>query len=66
MVEGRGLPGQSAVADIALLGKSHSHVIRIGSALVVLQMAAHAGRVGQVVVPVGVAIATLQLQVPAS
>ena len=64
MVEGRGLPRRCAVADVALLGKSSSHVIRIRRALVILQVATHAGGIRQVVIPVDVTIAALQFQVP--
>jgi hypothetical protein len=61
MVERRRLPGRGAMANGAVRGKSGRYVIRIGRALVILQMAAHAGRAGQVVVSVDVAIGALQL-----
>lgn len=52
------------MTNIALLRESPSHVIRIRRALVILQVAAYACIVGQVVVPVDVAIAALKFRVP--
>jgi len=60
MVERRRLPSRGAMAYRAVSRKACRHVVRIRCALVILQVAAHASRVGQVVVPVNVAIATLQ------
>ena len=47
------------MALIAGLGKTRRYVIRIARSLIVLQMATDAGRGGQVVVVVDVAIGTL-------
>ena len=64
VVERGGLPRGSAVANIALLRKSSRDVIRIGCALVVIQMATDTRGRRQVVVSVLVAIGALKLQVP--
>ena len=66
VVERGGLPGRGTVADIALLGESAGHVVRIRGAIVVLQMATDAGHAGQVEVPVFVTVGTLQFGVRAS
>jgi len=47
------------VALIARLGETRGHMIRIGGALIVLQMTTDAGRRAQVVVVVYVAIGAL-------
>ena len=48
------IPGSRAVADIALLGKSRSGMVRVIRGLVILQVAGNAGAAGQVVVVVHV------------
>lgn len=47
------------MALIARLGETRGHMIRIGGALIVLQMATDAGRRAQVVVVIYVAIGAL-------
>ena len=56
VVEGRRRPPGRRVADIASLRKAPSHVIRILGAIEIVQVTSHAGRAGQVVVVVDVAI----------
>ncbi len=56
VIERGGLPTASVVANLASLRKSAGYVVRIRGALEVLQVAAHAGRAGQVVVVVDVTI----------
>ena len=53
VIEGSRGPVGSAVADFALLRESAGDVIRAGGSLIVLEMATHAGGVGEVVVAVG-------------
>ena len=65
VVERSRLPRGRAVANVALLRESARDVIGIGCRLIVLHVAAHARRAGQVIVPVLVAIAAHQLHVPA-
>ncbi len=55
MVEVGGLPCGRRVAHPALLGHAGGHVVRVGGALKVLQMARHASCRGQVVVAIDVA-----------
>ena len=59
VIKGRRLPGAGRVASIARLGESSRDVIRIGRVLEVLEMARNAGRAGQIVVPIDVAVRTL-------
>lgn len=59
VVERRVQPSRRVVALIAGLGEVARDVVRIGGAIVVLQVAGHAGRAIQSVVVVGVAIRTL-------
>ena len=59
VVERSRLPRGRAVANVALLREVSRHVIGVRGVLVVLQVATHAGRAGQVVVSVLVAIAAL-------
>ncbi len=56
VIEGRIQPGCRAVTHVAGLGQIRRHVIRIGRALVVLQVARDAGRGVQAVVIVGVTV----------
>ena len=58
-------PGRRAVAGFASLRHSSLHVVGIGGALVVLQVARDAGGVGQVVISIDVALRTLQRDVRA-
>ena len=60
VVESRRAPDRSAVANIALLRESHRDVVRITRALKILQVAAHAGGVCDVVVSAGVTLAALE------
>ena len=60
VVEGCISPGSGAMAALTGLRHCCLHVIRIGRALVILQMARDACCVGQVVVSVDVALRTLQ------
>lgn len=59
MIEHCRLPGRGVVAQLASLGKSRLRVIGVRRPLEILQVAGDAGRAGQVVVIVDVAIATL-------
>ena len=59
MVEAGGRPGGSVVAGLAGLREAQLHMIRVIRALVIVQMARPAGRVGQVVVVVLMAVRTL-------
>src|SRR5215475_9637184 len=65
MVEGRVVPRRRAMALLAGLREATRYVVRIGRALKILQVAAHASRVrtGQVVVIVHVALRTLHRRV---
>ena len=65
VIEGRIAPGRRRMALLASLREIRLHVIRIGRALEVLQVAAHARgvRVGQAVIPVHVALRALQRRV---
>ena len=56
MVEGCRLPSNGSVTGLAVLRKSSRDVIRIRSTLEILQMAGSAGRAGQVVVVVDMAV----------
>jgi len=58
VIEGRIQPGCRAVTDVAGLGQIRRHVIGIGRALVVLQVARDAGRAVQAVVIVLVTVRT--------
>ena len=59
VVEGGPSPRCRVMALLAGLGEIRHHVIRIRRPLVVLQVARHASRVGQVVVVVDVAVGAL-------
>lgn len=63
MIEGGVRPRRCAVAAFASLRHSGLHVVRVGGALVVLQMARDASGVGQVVIPIDVTLRTLQRKV---
>lgn len=58
MIEGRAAPGGGVVTLLAGLRKRRLHVIRVGGALKVLEVARYAGGIGQVVVPIDVALRT--------
>lgn len=58
MIETRTSPVHSAVANLTGLRYPRRHMVRIGGALVILQVAGHARRIGQVVVSVDVALRT--------
>ena len=60
----RWAPANCGMADLALLRNSSRHVIRIGCALVIPQMASDARCAGEIKVPVAMALLTLQLGVP--
>jgi len=59
VVESSIQPGSRVVALITALRKVRRHVVGIRGSLVILQVTAHAGRGGQVVVVVDVAVAAL-------
>ena len=59
MIERSRLPGRSGVANLAGLRKSRLHVIRVSGALEVFQVTRNAGRTGQVVIVIDVAISAL-------
>ena len=56
VIEGGTEPGAGAVALVAGLREVRCHVIGIGGSLEILQVAAHAGAAGQIVVVVDVAV----------
>lgn len=60
VIETRRAPGCGAVAYITLLRETRGHMVRVVGAFEVIQVAADAGCVRKVVVPVGVALAALQ------
>ena len=59
VIESRRLPSCGGVAGFASLREPATHVIRVGGSLEILQVTRHAGRAGQVVVVIDVAIGTL-------
>ena len=65
MIEGCLCPRRTVVALLASLREARAHVIRIGGALEILQVATHAGSISgcQGVVIVNVALRTLQSNV---
>lgn len=60
VIETRRAPGCSAVAHLALLRETRGNMVRVVRAPEIIQVAADAGCVRKVVVPVGVALAALQ------
>ena len=59
VIERRRLPGCGGVAGFASLRESPAHVVRVRGSLEIFQVTRHAGRAGQVVVVVDVAIGAL-------
>ena len=59
VIESRRLPGCGGVAGFAGLRESAAHVARVSGSLEILQVTRHAGRAGQAVVIVNVAIGAL-------
>ena len=59
VIESRRLPGCGGVAGFASLRESPAHMVRVRGSLEIFQVARHAGRAGQVVVVVDVAISAL-------
>lgn len=66
MIELRGHPRRGVVAHLASLRETLLRVVRVVRVLIVLQVAGRARLVGQVEVPVGVALIALQSRVHAS
>jgi len=58
MVEGRRIPGRRGMALLAILRKTQCYVVGIRRPLKILQVAGHAGRVGDVVIVIDVALDT--------
>ena len=56
VIEGRRLPGGRGVAGLASLGEPARHVVRIGGALKIFQVAGNASSGGEIVVIVDVAV----------
>jgi hypothetical protein len=65
VVKGRRAPGRRTVAHVALLREPGRRVVWVVRVLKILQMAADAGRVCNVVVRIGVTLAALQSGVSA-
>ena len=63
MIEGCRVPIRSRVADLALLREPGGRMVRIVRSLEIVQMAADAGRAGQVVVSIRVALRTCHADV---
>ena len=63
MVKGRRAPDRRTVAHVALLREANRRVVWVVRVLKILQMAAYAGRVCNVVVRVDVTLAALQSRV---
>ena len=59
MIETCRAPRRRAVADFALLGETRRDVVRVARSLEIIEMAANAGRISKVVVPVRMALAAL-------
>ena len=58
MIESCRVPVRGRMANLALLWEPGRRVVRIVRSLEIIQMAADAGRAGQVVIPVSVALRT--------
>lgn len=52
-------PRRRAVTDFALLRETRGNMVRVVRSLEIIEVAANAGRIGNVVVPVGMALAAL-------
>ena len=63
VVEGRRAPSRRTVAHVALLREADGRVVWVVRVLKILQMAADAGRVCDVVIRISVALAALQTRV---
>ena len=59
MIETRRTPRRRAVADLALLREPRGDMVRVVRGLKIIEMTANAGRISKVVVPAGMALATL-------
>ena len=59
MVETCWAPCRRAVTDFALLRETRGNMVRVIRSLEIIEVAANAGRIGNVVVPVGMALAAL-------
>ena len=59
MIETCRTPRRSAVTDFALLRETRGNMVRVIRSLEIIEVAANAGRIGNVVVPVGMALAAL-------
>lgn len=60
MIETCRTPRRRTVTDFALLRETGGNMVRVVRSLKIIQVAANAGRIGNVVVPVGMALAALQ------
>ena len=59
MIETCWAPRRRAVTDFALLRETRGNIVRVVRSLEIIEVAANARRIGNVVVPVGVALAAL-------